>query len=62
MIMTILENVWLVYTLTQGLDLLTIMVQLLLKSLLRVAMGAEITVSSFLSLLNFNVLFLNEPP
>ena len=44
------------------LDLLTIMVQLLEKSLLRVAIGAEITVSSFLSLLNFNVYFLNEPP
>ena len=32
------------------------------KSLLRVAIGAEIKVSSFLSLLIFNVLFLNEPP
>ena len=42
--------------------LLTIMVQLSLKSLLRVAIGAEIKVSSFLSLLIFNVLFWNEPP
>ena len=44
------------------LNLLTIMVQLLSKSLLRVAIGAEIKVSSFLSLLIFNVLFFNEPP
>ena len=49
--------------LTQGcLNLLTIMVQLLSKSLLRVAIGAEIKVPSFLSLLIFNVLFLNETP
>ena len=44
------------------LNLLTIMVQLLSKSLLRVAIDAEIKVSSFLSLLNFSVLFLNKPP
>ena len=61
--MTVLENVRLFYTLTQGcLNLLTIMVQLFSKSLLRVAIGAEIKVSSFLSLLIFNVLFLNETP
>ena len=32
------------------------------EKLLRVAIDAEITVSSFLSLLIFNVLFLNETP
>ena len=42
------------------LNLLTIMVQLLSKSLLRVAIDAEIKVSSFLFLLIFNVLFFNE--
>ena len=43
-------------------DLLTIMIQLLSKSLLLVAIGAEIKLLSFMSLVNFNVLFLNEPP
>ena len=42
------------------LNLLTIMVQLLSKSLLRVAIDAEIKVSSFLLLFIFNVLFFNE--
>ena len=44
------------------LNLLTIVVQLLSKNLLRVAIDAEIKVSSFLFLVIFNVLFLNETP
>ena len=45
------------------LNLLTIMVQLLSKNLLRVAIDAEIKVrvSSFLFSLIFNVLLFNEP-
>ena len=60
--MTVLENVRLFYILTQGAQSFNHYGPTFVGKLLRVAIGAEIKVSSFLSLLNFNVLFLNEPP